>query len=484
MQNTLVLQKSTMFDTSEKIVAEKAIVGLQKNLASVRSMVKLSFRGPASPGESGGREGSRDGPGGDACRLMLLADNTTCLAIRSGLYSPEGIPNCSREKVCEICGGGCEPVKCSTKIDTLSQLNSHSEHVDVRTQICGAYCARHVIPSDKMQEMVEGLGKLGCTEADIAGMCPCHPVDCESEEARLCVDGCSDCVACIGEKDDSPHCRHCGEGECAKCFPFAACMSPAGGGERAEERVRNLEMRVWNLEKTACHNQCFESSCTISCKSCIDSCHGDEACYRTCHDCSADCGHCHASCDGQEDTREGGGCEGYENCPTGWRCERPTDAMGKCEPCNGQDDCNSGVDRPADTCSMCPGECIVDGHCHSHTPEGAPATEGLCADHSGVWCPEHRPASPGADAFSSRSPSMVPPVNSPGSPSAVADAFNSLIPSMVPSVGMPGSPSAAADAFSSLSPSSSLTPPVRTTTLVPTTPPVRTTTRSPFSSSP
>jgi len=67
----------------------------------------------------------------------------------------------------------------------------------------------------------------------------------------------------------------------------------------------------------------------------------------------------------------GSECEGYENCETGWRCQRPTDAIGVCQICQpGQDDCNNGpkcegsencvpgwrCERPTDaigTCQIC-----------------------------------------------------------------------------------------------------------------------------------
>jgi hypothetical protein len=60
-------------------------------------------------------------------------------------------------------------------------------------------------------------------------------------------------------------------------------------------------------------------------------------------------------CNGEDDRHDTGdnhdnggfACEGMEGCPAGWRCERPTDAIGTCEPCGSVQghlttDCNMG----------------------------------------------------------------------------------------------------------------------------------------------
>jgi hypothetical protein len=42
-------------------------------------------------------------------------------------------------------------------------------------------------------------------------------------------------------------------------------------------------------------------------------------------------------------------------------------------------------------CDTCPGGCIVEGMCYTHDPEGNRATEPLCQQYFGVFCPDGDP---------------------------------------------------------------------------------------------
>jgi len=123
------------------------------------------------------------------------------------------------------------------------------------------------------------------------------------------------------------------------------------------------------------------------------------------------------------DGPQGSECEGYESCQTGWRCERPTDAIGVCQICQpGQDDCNNGpkcegyencqmgwrCERPTDaigTCQICqPGQddCNNEPKCEGYEqaecppppflyiglrPNAAPFGAGINAPKGDTWNP-------------------------------------------------------------------------------------------------
>jgi len=111
----------------------------------------------------------------------------------------------------------------------------------------------------------------------------CH---CKSKKAEAC----KDCTRCEGREHEA-ECAPCVE----RCSSYAVCLhlttpdamiggpGPSNASQSLQARFGNLESRVTRLEMQPQGN--------------------------------------------------GPACEGRDNCQAGWRCERPTDAMGHCEVC-------------------------------------------------------------------------------------------------------------------------------------------------------
>jgi len=70
------------------------------------------------------------------------------------------------------------------------------------------------------------------------------------------------------------------------------------------------------------------------------------------------------------------------------------------------------VPTPVSNCGTCSGGCIVHGQCHHRDPTGATATEPVCAQYRGTWCPGTPPATAPAPVPAPVSLSPVTPCSS------------------------------------------------------------------------